>query len=166
MLLAALVGASAAWTRWLDADGQHDPLDRVVAVDIVAPKPPGKPKPKSDEPCTTGCSLAKHPIDPFTDEGFLAALDGYAAAEPDMESDALDTLLFYGARTEELLEKHGTGPLSQRHIAFLSRELARRYAIVELRLIEPDGDVRVAYGPSHVPIGRKQHLQPVAGCIG
>ncbi len=128
-----------------------------VVVDIIVP---GGDKAKDDKgDCASGCSLKKHPVPHFTAELFTEALAAYAGAPVDQESEPLNTLLFYGVRTEELIESYGTGPLSERHAAFLARELTRRFAYTEIRMVEPDGTIR-ALVAQRVPIAIKQHLHP------
>ena len=102
----------------------------------------------------------KHPIPPYGRGDFARARYQYAQEAPEAESEALETLLFYGAATSEFLDDMGPGPLSPAHQAFLQRELARA-ALVQIRMVDDAGRVRVAYGPQRVPFGIKQHLQPV-----
>ncbi len=153
----ALFGSTPA-----DSESSHDlPATRVV---IEVPTPPGKPEKKREpEPgeCTTGCSLAKHTIPPYGRADFARARYTYASELPDAASEALETLLFYGAATRQYLHDMGTGPLSPAHIRFLNKQLERDHAIVSIRMVDDAGLVRVAYGPQRVPIGIKQHLQPV-----
>lgn len=135
-------------------------------VEIVAPKPPGgeavgSPGTASDpEACQTGCSLAKHDIPPFRRGDFEKALRAYARDPATAPGEALEKLLFYGKETRSYIARHGTGALPAEHLAFLTRELRRRHAIVEIRMIDESGQVRVAYGPQRVPLGQKEHLQP------
>ncbi len=138
-----------------------------IRVEVVAPTPPGgekaKPGPGSqDDPeaCRTGCSLAKHAIPEFRRGDFEKAMRAYGNEAAEAPSEALEKLLFYSAETRHFIDKHGTGSLSAEHAAFLTRELRRRYAIVEIRMVEADGRVRVSYGPEQVPLGQKEHLQP------
>ncbi len=137
------------------ACGTVDADTSEVVVEIIVP---GGGKAKDDKgDCASGCSLKKHPVPHFTTELFTEALAAYAEAPVDQESEALDTLLFYGTRTEELIESYGTGPLSAAHRAFLTRELTRRFAYTEIRMVEPDGNIRASVS-QRVPIAIKQHL--------
>ncbi len=154
----AAVGVGVAGQR--GGDSGESPVE--TYVEIAVPKPPGKPKPDLDEKqCNTGCSLAKHHVAPFTEDMFHAAIADYATRAPEEVSESLEQLLFYGVRTEVLLEEHGTGALSPEHVDFLSRQLARRHGVVEIRMVDALGKVRAHYGPQRVPFGVKQHLQAV-----
>ncbi len=143
-----------------------DPADNTEYSEVSIEVPQGSgPQPmnaEDKEECTTSCSLAKHPIPPLTELDFEQVRDQYARADPEHDGQDLETLLFYGARTEELFEQLGYGELSVRHQAVLRRELSRQSARVSLRLVgEEDNKVQAAYGPSLVPIGKKQHLATV-----
>lgn len=136
-------------------------------TEVVFEVPEGSgPEPKTEagkeEECTTSCSLAKHPIPPYTELDFEMAREKYAAADPEVATEGLETLLFYGKQTEDFFVKFGHGELSDAHKLVLKRELSRTEANVTLRLVdEEDDSVRAIYGPSAVPIGQKQHLATV-----
>ncbi len=165
--LAAIAGTAAF--AWAIAGRSGEPGEPVASaaplpvVEIIAPKPPDELPHDDQEPeeeCKNGCSLQTHHIPPLTDDQFLAALEAYAKEPPDQDSEALDTLLFYNARTIELIETHGTGKLPPAHAAFLRKELARDDADVWVRFVDEADKVRVAVGPIRVPIGKKKHLHP------
>ena len=136
-------------------------------TEVVFEVPEGSgPMPVSEdgakEECTTSCSLAKHPVPPFTELDFELALADYAKADPEAESEGLETLLFYGPKTQAFLQNFGHGDLSLEHEKVLTRELGRTEARVSLRLVdEGDESIRAIYGPSLVPIGQKQHLATI-----
>lgn len=169
--LTTLTGLAWALTATaLSADGTHGQASPTLLpeprVEISVPIPPGgadKADKKTDgKPgeCTSGCSLGKHPIPPYGRGDFARARYAYADEHPEAPSEALETLLFYGENTKKFLADMGTGRLSPAHVAFLERELERA-AVVEIRMVDDSGRVRVAYGPQRVPFGIKQHLQPV-----
>ena len=146
----------------VDADPASNEEYTEVLIEVPEGTGPEIVSAQEKEQCTTSCSLAKHPIPPFTELDFEQVRARYAAADPEHEGQDLETLLFYGARTEELLERLGHGGLSTKHRAVLGRELSRRNASVSLRLVgEEDDKVQAVYGPSLVPIGKKQHLATV-----
>ncbi len=155
----ALAAASACGTS---EDEGTDASHTEVVLEV--PKGSG-PEPTTEagkEECTTSCSLAKHPVPPFDELDFEMARAKYATANPEAASEGLETLLFYGPRTQEFLKEFGHGALSQAHQDVLRRELSRTEAQVTLRLVdEDDGAVRAVYGPNAVPIGKKQHLATV-----
>ena len=156
-----MVTAATLAMLWPSHFARSAVLD-VPTVEIVAPVPIGKtPKAKAPGECTTGCSLAKHPIPDFTPDDYLAAVARYAKADADAAGAALEKLLFYGTRTEELMQRFGTSGLPAAHVSFLRRELSRRHAHVSIRLVDAGGRVRASHGPSRVPLGHKQHLHAV-----
>lgn len=137
------------------ACGTADAGESEIVVEIIVPGSHVVKDAKGE--CASGCSLKKHPVPHFTSELFTDALAAYAEAPVDQEGEALNTLLFYGTRTEELIESYGTGPLSEAHRAFLARELTRRFAYTEIRMVELDGSIRASVS-QRVPIAIKQHL--------
>lgn len=112
--------------------------------------------------CHGGCSLKKHHVPPFTETDYLNTIDDYAAEpDPTVSSASLEKLLFYRELTLERLDTLGTGALSERHLAFLRRELSRAHVIVSMRMVDlADGAVHVALEPTAVPIAHKEHLHP------
>lgn len=166
----SLVGVlGAGWVFHGSDDGGHKVAQAAPIVEIVIPAivdtDEDKQKKAEEEACTSGCSLAKHAIPDFEPDDYIAALAKYAVATIDDEGEGIDTLLFYGTKTLQYFEDFGTGPLSEDHVAFLRRELARKEATVEIRFVDEDGGVRVATGPMLVPLGQKQHLHPIANSV-
>jgi hypothetical protein len=132
----------------------------VTFEDPIPTGPAIKKKTKAEE-CTTGCSLAKHKVPAFTPYDFEKTLAAYGTKPASEPSEELEKLLFYGSRTKQLIKEVGVADLPKAHLAFLEKELARDHAIVSLRLVDEHGQVRVNYGPTSVPFGVKQHLEPV-----
>ena len=165
--LTAIIGAGVAAAGIIallwPAYAAGKPVLNVPTVHIVAPAVIGgaKQDTKSAEECTTGCSLAKHKIPDFTPDDYLQAIADYAGQPHDADTKPLETLLFYGSRTLQLMQRFGTEGLPSSHLVFLRRELSRTHARVSIRLIDANDRVRVSYGPSRVPLGQKQHLQAV-----
>lgn len=150
-----------------DATREADGAEPSEHTEVIFEVPEGSgPEPVAtkgeEEDCTTSCSLKNHPIPPFDELDFEMAMDAYAKAAPDADSEGLETLLFHGPRTKYFLGKFGHRELSDAHKANLARELSRSEAKVSLRLVdEQDQSIRAVYGPSPVPIGQKQHLATV-----
>jgi len=115
--------------------------------------------------CPSGCSLKKHDVAPFTVEQYQKALTMYASAPLKAESTSLDTLLFYGERTRELMTRYGASSLPRTHLDFLQRELSRTHALVAIRIVDANGIVRANLPWQRVPFGHKQHLHPQASDI-
>lgn len=159
--LGLFVGSCAVAQLFLSDRGgitEATAAGEVVAVDIEVPESAADKK-KADPKACHGCSIGKHHIPDYTDEMFHEAMTAYAEMPHWQESKGLDTLLFYGDETLEMLEKHGTEPLSPEHLAFLRRELSRTHATVHIRVVDEFGEVRVEYGPERVPLKVKEHLQ-------
>jgi len=161
ILALAMTSGCAAGSH---SDSEVDADSQYTEVEFEVPEGTG-PIPTDDaskEECTTSCSLAHHAIPPFSDLDFEIARKRYAALDPRAESEPLEKLLFYGEQSREFLAELGSGELSGQHLAVLQRELSRKNAEVTLRMVgEEDNKVRAVYGPSLVPIGKKQHLGTV-----
>jgi hypothetical protein len=158
-----VVGVAVAGSvAWAVRDTGIDTTGNEIVVDIVVPesKVATLAERNKDGACASGCSLKNHPVPPFTAAQFGEALADYATRVPDESSEPLDTLLFYGKRTLELIDEYGTAPLPESHVEFLRRELSRSHAYVALRLVDEHGVVRAQYPDTRVPIGVKQHLKP------
>ncbi|RMH42971.1 MAG: hypothetical protein D6689_06495 [Deltaproteobacteria bacterium] len=156
---AAVVTAAACDAAGAAAVGETSAVSGDVVVDIVAPAPVAPPKAAGDDGnCASGCSLKNHPVPPFTPEQFADALAAYQRQPVAADGDALDTLLFYGRRTRELIDLFGTDPLDDAHRTWLLRELSRTHARVSIRVIDEHGAVRALVDGQRVPIGIKQHL--------
>lgn len=165
-LFAAFLGASLGGAAWIvtqtgPATAHAEPELVQVVFEDPAPPGPAKKKDKAAEECTTSCSLAKHPIAPFTAADFELTMQEYADHDAEAASAAFEKLLFYGPDTRRFLETFGADPLPSQHQRVLERELARDHALVSLRLVDEAEKVVVLYGPHRVPIGQKQHLAPV-----
>ena len=151
----------------ISACGTSDEQDTDASLtEVVFEVPEGSgPVPVAEgaeEECTTSCSLAKHPVPPYDELDFEMARAKYAAADPEAATEGLETLLFYGPKTQKFFEEFGHGALSPAHRVVLRRELSRTEATVSLRLVdEEDESVRAVYGPNMVPVGKKQHLATV-----
>lgn len=117
--------------------------------------------------CASGCLPSKHPTPVLAEAAYRALLARYAV-EPAEGGPALDELLYYGRQTRELALRHGTGPLDRERAALLARELARTHVVVEFRVVDERGTVRVRLPPTRVPLEIRyeydmevQDLQPV-----
>ena len=162
VIAATLAVALGTWS-WASAGstGSQGEVSEEPYFEVVFDDPLPEPPPESKEKCTTSCSLAKHKIPDFTAYDFEKTMAAYAASSESETGEDLEQLLFYGADTVEYLKEMGAANLPLAHFDFLRRELTRDHAIIELRLVDDDEVVRVAYGPTLVPLGAKQHLLPV-----
>ncbi|MCP4804601.1 MAG: hypothetical protein GY913_07210 [Proteobacteria bacterium] len=109
--------------------------------------------------CKTTCSLGDHVEDDHLDHGQIGALfemwNEQPVGEPTIE---LETLLFYAPDVLEHLAERGSPELDTVHQAFLTRELARDRATMEMRLLAEDGTVRGTLVARDIPLKEKQHI--------
>ena len=127
----------------------------------------GDPAPRPVEDgggCTNGCSLSKHDLPTLEASEFRDLLAAYAAGPLDETNAALETLLFHGDATVALLETRPPA-LPEEHARFLARELARRHARIELRVIDVDGRELVRLDPTTVTLGVKAHVHPTRSSL-
>lgn len=161
-LAIALAGAACAGDaptpepkRAPDRVASAAPVVTITAPEVVTSHPES-----AAGSCSSGCSLAKHPIPEISRDELVAALHAFANEPLGAESDALDTLVFYWWEAGPLLADPSAEVLSDDHRAFLEAELTRTHATIDIRLVELDGTERVRTGPRVVPLGEKQHLHP------
>lgn len=110
--------------------------------------------PHGEQLCASGCALSRHPTPLLTKKKFVELCKQYRAEEPKLESRSLDSLIFYGSQTARHLNTNPAA-LPKEHTAFLSHQLAASQLIVEIRVIEEGGRVRVSLPPTKVP----QHIR-------
>lgn len=110
--------------------------------------------------CKTGCSVGNHPIEPLAEGEFLGLVEGLADDDlPETErTRALEMLLFHGARTRELIAKHGLDALEPSLADSLRRELSRTHARLSLRIIDEHDVVRAVLDEARMPVGVKEHV--------
>ena len=90
--------------------------------------------------CGVGCS-AGDTTEALTAGRFRQLLSAIAAGND--RARAMDELLFHGEQTRRLLRAHGRGDLDEATVRTLERELSRTHALVEVRVIDTEGVVRV-----------------------
>jgi len=115
-----------------------------------------------EEPCEAGCSVGSHPVTPLTANEYREQLRRIARGPEGDRTQALETLLFHGTQVRELARDLGLGPLEGEQAALLRRELARTHARLWLRVVDEQGEVRAEVDGVRFPIGRKEHIHPVA----
>jgi hypothetical protein len=146
-------------------------LATVLAVGCASvPKEDGfsvfvPPAPGSSDPhvlpsqCASGCDVKPKSVQRrLSDEEIDERLALVDATPVGSESDALDELLFYGAQVRARLGAEDAPTLSAAWHAFLTRELRRTYAVIEMRVVDENGEVRAWMAERRVPLGVKQHL--------
>ncbi len=110
--------------------------------------------PHGDQVCASGCAASRHPTPPLSRNRFRELVAAFGQEEASSDSVSLDELIFYGPQTLGLLE-NGQVHLSKGHVARLQRELAIEEMLVELRVVDERGVVRVSLPPTRVP----QHIR-------
>ena len=128
----------------------------LLAGSLLAAKTRGqKPLPPTPDPDCKTCSDHGEAVGVLTRAEFRVLLAQFAAVPVGCESDALDALLFHGARTRTLVaQSHG---LAASHRAYLERELSRDHARLSVRVVAEDGTERIRLD-RRVPLDIKQHL--------
>lgn len=109
--------------------------------------------------CASGCAASRHPTTELTREHFHELLEEYAGDPMNEDSFALESLLYFGRQTQQLLDEEGDFPLDPRRSAFLRRELKRTHASIEIRLVDEHGEVRTWLPPTRVPLDRRHVFQ-------
>lgn len=113
----------------------HDPR-------VIDPSGRATAHPHGEQVCASGCAASRHPTPPLARKRFLVLRDAYAR-EPVAGGPALDELMFYGPQTLRLLEQEGPGALDDARVALIGEELKKTHALVEIRVVDEHGKVRV-----------------------
>jgi hypothetical protein len=123
------------------------PPREVVIVDRTVTPPKAR--------CAS-CGDARHPTPELLEAEFHKLMAQYAADNL-TDSEALDSLCFYGVQTRDMLAVHGTGPLDDDRAAFLRREVTRTHAYLSVRVIDDAGVERVTMMRKRVPFDIRCH---------
>lgn len=109
--------------------------------------------------CAGSCSLpgGYTDTDQLSESAFLGWLMQWAEEPVGAPTLALETLLFHGHRSEELLAVHGHR-LDAEHLDFLTRELSRHTVRMEMRLVDEHGAIRGTLDSGMFPLKEKQHI--------
>lgn len=114
---------------------------------------PGK---KGD--CETGCGSGSAVKMDVSDEALRGFLHRYAKEPMKSGSKGLESLLFYGEKTEDFLRREAPTELDAKRLAFLRRELARKHVWLQIRIVDRKGKLRVVVKPKLVHITHHFHL--------
>ena len=121
-----------------------------------------------DQVCASGCAASRHPTRKLTVAAFEQLMREYALQPMTSASPALETLLFFGPQTREMIEARGYLTLDRARAEFLWTELTRTYARISIRLVDEHGQVRSHLPPTRVPFDRRhvfdmetRNLQPL-----
>lgn len=121
-----------------------------------------------DQVCASGCAASRHPTETLGKAEFARLMRRLEQAPLDRNNNALETLLYYGRQTSDLLLKHGAFGVSATTLSRLNQELQRTHALVEIRVVDEHGEVRSRLQPTRVPLDRRhvfemetKNLQPL-----
>lgn len=112
----------------------------------------------SAKPCKTGCAVADHGQGRLADDELVDWLQAYQDSDETLASVALETLLYHGAQVREFVRENAWASLDSKHRQKLQTELGRIYAVVELRLVNDEGELVSRMPPTEVLVGEKTHL--------
>lgn len=116
------------------------------------------------EPCVTSCARPETGGEELSQAAFDRHLAAWLAEPIDAPTLPLETLLFHGDRSRELLASARV-PTERR--AFLEAELGRNRAAIEMRLVDDTGEVRAVLADSGLGLGEGRHVQMSAtGSLG
>lgn len=125
-------------------------------------------EPHGEQVCASGCAVSRHPTEELSDASFEDLIQQYANEPMGEESQALETLLFFGPQSLQRLEQHGCGVLDQQRFDFLRQELQRTHARIAIRVVDESGVVRTWLPSTRVPLDRRhvftmdvQNVQPL-----
>ena len=109
--------------------------------------------------CASGCAASRHPTETLTREQFFALRQEMTCGPLDETNRALETLLYYGRQSRDLLSREGFGPLGPLQGEFLWAELARTHARISLRIVDESGQVRSKMHKTIVPLDRRHEFE-------
>ncbi len=112
-----------------------------------------------DRMCASGCAASRHPTETLSREQFFALRQEMARGPLDETNRALETLLYYGRQSRDLLSREGFGPLGPLQGDFLWAELARTHARVSLRIVDESGQIRSKMHKTIVPLDRRHEFE-------
>jgi hypothetical protein len=105
--------------------------------------------------CASGCAASRHPTEKLTEARFHELIAHYAREPISDKSLALETLLYFGRQTREMLARVEALPLDARRARMLARELAITHARIAIRVVDQHGDIRTWLPSTSVPFDRR-----------
>jgi hypothetical protein len=111
-----------------------------------------------EEVCASGCAASRHPTRELTHDHFHELLEQYATEPMDETSFALESLLYFGRQTGEMLKEDGDFPLDPLRSQFLREELRKTHAKIEVRVVDEYGEIRTWLPSTRVPLDRRHEF--------
>jgi len=112
-------------------------------------------EPHGEQVCASGCAVSRHPTKELTKTVYRQLLGQFLREPISEDSHALESLLFYGRQTREMLSTVGIGPLDPQRAAVLQQELARTHAKISIRVVDENGVVRSSLPETSVSLDRR-----------
>jgi len=88
-------------------------------------------------------------------------MNDYASQPMSDQSPALEELLFFGAQSRNYLTSLEGIEIDRDRLDFLQRELSRETVVVEFRIIDDEGRVRVGLPPTTVTLDQRYAFEPL-----
>ena len=124
--------------------------------------------PHGDKVCASGCALSNHPTEKLSHKTFEELIVECGQSRMDEHNIAFEALLYYGRQTRDFLEQDGFSPLTTSQARILNRELLRTHALISIRVVDEQGEVRSFISKTRVPFDRRHvfametnNLQPL-----
>ena len=160
--------ALVAPIKWVGGIADPDSPDSAWTPDEFEHDMAAAFHPHGEELCASGCAASRHPTEKLNRERFHQLLDEYLIEPMDATNNALEELLYYGRQSRNMLARYGASKLSSTRARFLDRELSVTHAVVQIRLVDDDGQVRSWLPATRVPFDRRhvfdmktKNLQPL-----
>ena len=111
-------------------------------------------EPHGEEICASGCALSRHPTPNLSRAKFLELVENVTSGAMNESNTALEELVYFGSQTQSHLNYVKTD-LKQEWIEYLSQELTKTHARIEIRVVDEFGEVRSWLPPTRVPLDRR-----------
>jgi hypothetical protein len=130
-------------------------LNPSIFVDAFSHDPQAAFHPHGEQVCASGCAASRHPTEELTESRFRRLIAQYAHQPISENSMALETLLYFGRQTREMLAAADQLHLDPERAAVLARELSVTHARISIRVVDREGEVRTWLSPTRVPFDRR-----------
>lgn len=105
--------------------------------------------------CASGCAVSRHPTARLTTARFRQLLREFASGPLDATNHALEELLYFGRQTRQLIQQHGLEDLDWQRSGLLISELRITHALVSIRVVDEQGNLRSWLDSTRVPFDRR-----------
>lgn len=112
-------------------------------------------EPHGEKICASGCAASRHPTEQLTVEKFRQLLKELAYEPMDQTNNALESLMYFGPQTRQMIEIHGVGDLEADRAKFVWEQLKFDRARISIRVVDNEGETRTWIDPTEVPFDRR-----------